>query len=419
MPAVRPDGATTPVDQPDAWDSVFAEGRAVGDDAPLGSGDDLDGGSPQQASDGLSDGSPDAPLPDPTGDDGAARARSAPLDADPAGASPANAGAPATPSDTDPLAGAQPFTFSVGDETRTIEGAYRLPGDGLYVPEDKVPQFELMASRAETLDRQHRDLSDQHSTLVRLTQWPSKNADGSDRMLSGREGLEAQRVVLAQSLSRDTSTWKFLEDPAKLVSLVTVQPTGRQYEDGSPEYALVPNKTALDALKRDVAADARDTVYVSRQHFQTLGAPQPAPEPTVADRAMPTIDAQLSAMKLTLGAEDKQFLAEQLQRYVRPTTPAEKQAGQGAQIVDASFLKLIERTAAQAQAVTKAATAGKRTDQFNGGMDKGRQGTAPRRPATPAAPPTFTGRNAPKPRTDPSPNDMWATLIEDAKTASV
>ena len=48
-------------------------------------------------------------------------------------------------------------------------------------------------------------------------------------------------------------------------------------------------------------------------------------------------------------------MASQLERYVRPTTPQEKQQGFGNRIVDASFTKLVERTAKQAQTVAKVA----------------------------------------------------------------
>lgn len=398
------DGAPASIDQDNPWDGVFAEGRAVGESFIPDSSADLDTGTPQGTDAGLSDGagssgSPSAPRPASTGDDGAP---------DPL-APPASSGTAETPSpaDTDPLAGAVPFTFDVDGTPETIEGAYRLPGDGLYVPEEKVPQFQLLASQARTLDRQNRDLYERSQSLERLTAWQTRDANGATTTLTGQAGLEAQRLVLAEFAAKTNAYEQLLADPAKLAGLITVT----QDEQGQVTGFQI-DPAALENFQTRVQLDTMRATQSARTHLTRLAAPPPPPVPDVSEHAAPTITKLVADYKITgLQPADHAFLATEFRRYVIAGPKGERQ-------VDPRFLDVVKDRAELRQAQVRAAATSAQSDKFNGGMNRGRQAAAPARPSSPPAP-LPTGRNAPKVRSDPSPNDMWATLIDDARNVTI
>lgn len=315
-----------------------------------------DAGTPPPAASDIADGSEGADASAPPG--------SLPREAD--DSSRPDPSTPEIVPDDDPLDGSRALDYNVDGAAKTFDGITLLKNGAAIIDADQVAQVRQILSKHDFLLAKDQSQHREHQDLLRLTQWPSRNPDGTQRTLSGREGLEAQRVVLAQSLSRDTSTWKFLEDPSKLVSLVTVQPTGRQYEDGTPEYQMVVNKTAFDAFKREVALDARDTIGKARDHFSTLATPAPAApvEDTPESLASPTIAMYETQFGVTgLTAEDKTFLAAHFPQYLRSSTPEERQQGLGPKVVDPRFLELMKDRAARnantARVVTTATDAAK------------------------------------------------------------
>lgn len=413
MPLGTDGASASPVDQANPWDSVIAEGRAFGDALPLDTAADLDGGTPQGTGDGSSDGtgngSPVAPDPAPAGDDGVAPTRDRPTQ-DP-GASTAPADATATPPAVDPLAGAEPFTYAVGDETRTMDGVYRLPGDGLYVPEDKVPQFQLIASRAETLDRQNRDLYEKNQTMERLSSWQrvtGQDASGKaiTETLTGQRGLEAQRVAMATFAVKAQAFDALLAAPNDMAGLLTEV---RDAEGKLTGFAVHPE--GLKHFQTQLENTTIKATTRARENFAKMGMAPPPPEPSVAERAIPSINALITAHGIKdLNADDVKYLVSQFDRYVTTAN--------GQPAIDPRFLDVMKDRASLRAEQKRLATTSQSTDRFNGGMGKGLQRPAPARTAAPPAP-IPTGRNAPKARTEPSPNDMWAALVEDARTASV
>jgi hypothetical protein len=126
--AVGTDGARStqvdPANQTESWDSMLSGAIAdigINPNDPIPA-DDPAADAPQRSasgtSDGAGDGSPDAPAAKATGDDGSAPPVATASDDAPA------------PPDTDPLANATPFTFTVGDETRSIEARFASPAKG-------------------------------------------------------------------------------------------------------------------------------------------------------------------------------------------------------------------------------------------------------------------------------------------------
>lgn len=416
MPVARPDGAASSIEPTaNAWESVFAEGRELGDTV-LTSAADLGDGTPQSGSEGLSDGagngSPTTPQTDTTGDGGRI--------AEPAGSTaPApgtTADASAAPTDVDPLAGAEPFTYTVDGQTRAMEGAYRLPGDGVYIPEDRVPAFQLIASRAETLDRQNRELYDRSQSLERLGTWQrqtGQDAQGKPiyETLTGAAGNEALRVSHAELLAQNIAYAALFKNPNQMADLLVAV---RDAAGAVTHFEVDPDKYDNFQTRQKLAT--RDMVDSVRKYVGTLGVAPPPPEPTLAAIAVPTVDATIKALNVTgLTDADRTYLVGQIKQYVRASTPEERQRGHGPRVVDDSFGDVVKDRAAMRAEILKTATVSGKTDQFNGGMNRGRQGNAAPRP--PAAPPQPlpTGRNAPRAKTEASANDMWANLVEEAR----
>jgi hypothetical protein len=146
----------------------------------------------------------------------------------------------------------------------------------------------------------------------------------------------------------------------------------------------------------------------ARTHFSKLSAPQPAappPEVPVEQLALSTVEQvaqQLNATGLT--AEDKQFLAAQLPRYVRGTTPEEKQLGHGSRIVDHAFTVLVQREAQRIANTSRIATTATATAQENAARLAA--AAIGKRPTT-ARPTTPTPTQRPVPQSETNRADMW------------
>lgn len=349
-----------------SWDSLLSSGIAetgVDPSVPF-EPDDPAAAAPQSTasgtSDGAGDGGPDAPAARATGDDGTSTSTQSPSDSTPVSGDP------------DPLASAKPFTFTVGDETRTVDGTYRIPGEGLVVPEDKVAHFELMARRAETLDRNNRELYEQNQQWERLAAWPSKDAQGNAVTLTGREGYEAQRVLLSRSLAALQTIGEALASDDAFAKLIGV--TGEPGQE-----VVVRNPDAIALLKERVDNAAYRAEQTVRAHLTRAAAPPPPAAPSAAEHAKPTIAALIAQHTITnLTQADQDFLAAEFPRYVTPDGKA----------VDPRFLEVMkDRSSLRAEQI-KAASVATTAGKFNTGMHQGRGKTPAPRPAAPTTPVT-------------------------------
>jgi hypothetical protein len=296
-----------------------------------------------------------------------------------------------------------------------MEGSYRIPGEGLFVPEAHVPRWEQIAAQADTLDRTNRELTDRIASDERLTAWnriTGQDAQGKPifETLTGRQGQEARVVATATFAAKAEMLDALLGNPNKLAALLA--------EDRNPDGSLkgyVIHQDGLEHFKTAMENAVIKAQSRSRSHFATQAAPAaptaPAEAP-IASVAMPTVEATITQMRVTgLSPEDKQFLAEQLPRYVRATTPEEQKAGYGPRVVDASFGTLVQREGARVTAASQSATAKAAAEKFNAGQQRGR---ASQRPVAPVAPiPTpdpepRRKRGARNERTGPS----WDSILE-------
>jgi hypothetical protein len=315
---------------------------------------------PERSSD-ASAGAPPAEASAPTPENDTAQEGEA-ADAEHAGAPPADAATPdpdptavSQPSvDDDPLKDARAFTYTVDGQERSVEGIKEIPGVGAIVDADFLPTLQQRLSERDHLFERSQEQHRKYTDLERVTAWPTKDAQGNPQTLTGAPAILEHRVVTARALATLDTLSQAIADPAMAAKLVTYEVIG-QYEDGTPQYRLVWNPDGMEMLQLRARNKAIEAANGVRDRFASFSAPPPPPEPTIADIAMPTVDAQVKALNVSVSDEDKQFLASQLERYVRPTTPQEKQQGYGNRIVDASFTKLVERTAKQAQTVAKVA----------------------------------------------------------------
>lgn len=409
------------VDPATAWEGVFAEAKGF-DDMLANSADDAGSagtasdpgsaasqGTDDGSSSGASDtGSPLAPRTDATGDDGTATHASQVVDParDPAAPAAPTTDATKAP-DADPLAGTEPFTYTVGDETKTMDGVFRVPGEGLYVPEDKVPHFQLIASRAETLDRQNRELYDKAQEWDRRSTWIVRDAQGKQQTLTGAAAFEARQLNHATALAQLKLYDTLFKDPNRLAELLVAN----QDEQGNiVSFALNDREMRNLANERNLSVKlAQDS---ARAHLAKISAPPPPPEPDIASFAAPTISALVQQHKIAgLTPDDIAFYTEDFPRYI-VTGP------KGERMVDPRFLTALQRTAAMRGEQKKAADAAATTGKFNGGMNQGRKGppaaVAPK--PVPSAAPAQGHPNAgiPKPRTTKTANDIWSELAAEA-----
>ncbi len=395
----RPDGASTAsgssTDTNASWDTTLSEAIAstgIDPTATFEDGDSSGSTAPQgtdsQSSDGASNGRPSAPAPVQPGDDGAST--------DPA--SEPSAPVASTP---EPVPDAQPFTYTVDGQARTIEGAMVLPGDGLYVPEAQIPHFQQLASTAVTLERQNRELYDKTQQWERLTTWEQTGADGTPQTLTGPAAVEAMRVNSLQGARALQTIVDALNDPERFNQLVQLEQT----PDG--QIVVRQNEQMFNLLRREAMLASNEAAMQARTHMATLSKAPPPPEPSLDDLALPTVKAHVQAFKITgLTAEDEQYLAKHLPRFVRNATPQERQQHGHPKIVDETFREFVQDRAAIRAAAVKAAQTSTKTDTFNAGMNGGRK-----------TPPKPAGRSNPTPTPKPAQTGkaaQWDKVFQDA-----
>jgi hypothetical protein len=308
-----------------------------------------------------------------TGDDG-----SSPAGVAPATASPTTPDLGAAPAAADPLAGTEPFTYSVNGETRTLDGVRRVPGEGFFAPEEHVASLQQLAERAEILDRVSRDVTAQNANYERLSTWTVTDGEGREQTLTGPQGLEALRVDYARMQSAVAVIDGILEDPAKLLGLLAQDAQGR----------IVADPSAIETLSMRIQLAANAAADKTRSSFTARPAPSASSAPSAAPdyaASAPRLIEQSSPNHAALTPADRTLLSEQIARYVRPVTEDDRRWNPalkvGGQIVDAAFSKLVQHMVTQRTAEKQQLQATERAGKVNAGMDRGRFTNAERRQA--------------------------------------
>jgi hypothetical protein len=290
----------------------------------------------------------------------------------------------------------------VNGQQRTADGIKRLGDHGAIVDAEYLPKLERIFTERDHLFETRQAEYEKRTALEKqyetLTAWQTRDAQGNTQTLTGPQGLEAQRTLLARTLATLNVYSQALQDPEQLVGLLG--------QDQSGQFVLHPQGVTYLKTLADNAAMRAETQ--ARTHFSKLSAPQPAappPEVPVEQLALSTVEQvaqQLNATGLT--AEDKQFLAAQLPRYVRATTPEEKQLGHGSRIVDHAFTVLVQREAQRIANTSRIATTATATAQENAARLAA--AAIGKRPTT-ARPTTPTPTQRPVPQSETNRADMW------------
>lgn len=304
------------------------------------------------------------------------------------------------PQEQDPLAGTEPFTFDVDGEQKTLEGVYRVPGEGLLVPEEQVPKFQLMASRAETLERSNRDLYQRSQEYERLTSWKVKGQDGTERFISGAEGLAEQRALLSRSLAGLQLLNDVFEKGSPLSFIATD-------EQGNITW----NPEALATLSVRLENAGIKAEQAARSTLQSLITEASKPkEPDAREVAPAVVDQYAKALNAgSLTAEDRALLTEMVPRFVRKATEEDvrenPQFKLGQTIVDKEFGKHVLHYNGLRVNSQKVTTANDKATSFNNGQKKGLQ----------SKPKTV---NTQKVNTTPEPKrgkeEAWQKVFEDS-----
>lgn len=291
---------------------------------------------------------------------------------------PVDPSAPVEAEKPNPLEGGEPFTYTANGETRTMPHVHRFPGEGILIEEAAVPQFQLMASRSESLEKANRDLYDQTQRYERLTQWTVQE-NGQPRVLTGPAALEAARVDHVQTkVALDTLT-NALRDPAVLVSLLQ--------QDSQGNLSL--NQSAMDNLIVRSELNEMRAAQQIRQQFAGLSSqPITPPAPDITASA-PVIVANKAAQHnaTALTTEDKSFLQSVLPRFIRPAEQSDVSQNPalrlGEPVIDTAFDQQIQHLQALRASTTTVAKTATNAATFNAAQKAGlKQPTSPPKPAT-------------------------------------
>lgn len=247
-----------------------------------------------------------------------------------------------TPTDTDPLNDAKPFTYSFNGEDKSIEGIKVLGESGAIVTPEGLA---ILAERLADGERFHSTTRQQYEQIQgyeKLSAFHTKDDKGQDVTLNGTEGLLAARMQLVTLGAAYQTATEALRDPQVLASLLA------QNEKGE----LVLNEQGWKnlVLKSDNAEMKAD--QTARQYFGNVVKTQPKAESTQVDfakEAPQAITGAAQAAKVDaklLTDADRKFLEAQFPRYVRPATKADidwnPKLKVGQPIIDASFTQVVK-----------------------------------------------------------------------------
>lgn len=334
---------------------------------------------------------------------------------------PADPSAPAgaAPAD-DPYAGTQPFNYDVAGEAKAFEGIYRVPGEGLLVPEDKVGAVQQVFAERDLFDRATREFQARTNELERLAAWTTRDDAGREQTLTGHDGLVAMRVDQAKlAASFQTLSAIFQPDAqtgqySRLLNLLTTDPRtgGITLDTQALEHLLTTSDLAETRAEQAVRSQIQRFVQQASQAAQTpLGASAPAGGAPASsfDYAKDVQPIVKDALKSTsfdpaqFTEKDQKFLAAQLPRFLRPVTEDDRRYNPtlrvGAPIVDLAFAEVVKDRAELRAEQRTTRTSAEQAGKFNAGQERGRQ---PQRQSTPkpAAPAPSTSSQPAKQKAD-------------------
>lgn len=351
-----------------------AIGSMLGDFGNDSAPDDQDAG--VEAGAPPAEASPDAPESSPTPD-------AAPeVEPDASAPAPATPESPA-PEDIDPLATAKSLTYTVNGQERTVEGikvlSDELGGEGI-ITREALPDIIRRLGERDNLYEQNQWAFQQRQELEAASAWKVTKEDGSESLVTGKEGIAEMRIAHARQEASLQTLIAALQDPEQFRQMVAV--------DQNDQIVLNP-QFIQSLLTRAELAEMKAEQATRGLFGQLLQAAQPAPAAPDFSRYAPAIIKQAAGDKFsTLSPKDQDTLGKQMLRYVRPSTPAERQAGQGPHIVDAEFASLVQEWVNLRSEGVKAATTAASASSSNAAkLAAARIGTKATTPAPSTRPP--------------------------------
>ena len=279
----------------------------------------------------------------------------------PAAPAPAGTEAPAaTATALDPaaeaLAGTEPYRHTVGTEARDIPGAYHAKGEGVFIPEDRLPEF------ARYLDglAAHEARATQHQTtaseLERATTFnvPAQGTEAA-RTLRGPDAIAHMRTELVRQQIALSTYEGILANPERYIALLA--------KDGEK---TILNPEAVRSLLDGITQRQQIAAYQVRDAIGTLRTtPAPTGAPDYSRVAPQVVTATLTSLgdaAKVLTDVDRTYLNGMMPRFVRATTADDRRANPaltlGAPIIDAGFLEVVkDRIALRGESANMATSA--------------------------------------------------------------
>lgn len=313
-----------------------------------------------------------------------------------AAASPATADAP-----SDPMAGTQPFMYGAG---KKIDGVFVIPATaddpgGVIIPTANMHILQSLAEERDALDASSKEFQDAAQQYERLSEWSRVDADGKEQTISGTDGLIEMRLDMTRQAVALNLLTDVLNDPQRMLALLVQDKDGKISIDHS----------AVRALSLEIKDAARTRADADGAVLRGMVAPRTAPSaPAAAAGAPGTVSAEAAASVIDssarsvgldakgLNEKDRQFLTQQLPRYVRTVTESDRRTQPhlkvGQPIVDASFTSVVQRQLEHRAELAKTATVATAAATENApklaaaGLGKPAPKAAPVAPAAPAKP---------------------------------
>lgn len=290
--------------------------------------------------------------------------------------------------DDDPLAGTQPFQYTLDGQARVFDAILEIPGQGGLIPPDKIEQVRNVFAYAE---RAHLDREQLQGKIAQMEQ--ALVAKNGDNELHGTDAFQHVRGELERTLAGGNVIWAALQNPKFVTALGFAMQQGD--EEGTKEL--------LDTLRKDMTL----AVLQTERTMQTR-ASTPSPEAQAQQKTQGVTNAirTIAGQHAGLIAEDvaaAEKVFGPLSGSLTRTATAQDMARWpnsgfklGDLIVDRQQIEgwLQERaewrrTAAKTEQDRQArATAASNAGKFNRGQQNGRQPvkSAGKAPAAPAQP---------------------------------
>lgn len=245
----------------------------------------------------------------------------------------------------DPLASATPLTYTVNGEQRTYEGIKVLGEDGAIVDAAALPDLMRRLGERDHLFETNKAQYQRVQSLEKLSKWVTTGVDGKEQTFEGERGLYEMRLQLVRQAVENEAMSALLQDPDKLVALLT--------QDENNKITFDPDK--LETLSLRMRAAQREALDAAREQLSSMVRPAPAapaaPDfakigPSLIENAAKAAGADHTA----LTPADRALLVQQLPRYVRAVTEQDRRDGEqravGSPIIDRSFVDLVKHQVA-------------------------------------------------------------------------